>query len=112
MWRAASGACDQKSFRLGGEAWERVMPHRRDLARDREVGLHLAAARRAHGFSQEAIALILDVTARQVSNLEKGRSSLSALRLSQLAKLYGITVGQLLEWPLAAVACWCCCHVL
>lgn len=66
-----------------------------------ELGVRLRRAREAAGYTQEeaARALVLDATA--VAKMERGRRGVGALEIKRLASLYGTSIEDLLEDPLA-----------
>ncbi|TDB38038.1 MAG: XRE family transcriptional regulator [Actinobacteria bacterium] len=64
---------------------------------DIEIGQRLAARRRARGLSQEELAASLGVSRQAVSNWERAETAPDTDNLIALAKLYGITLDELLN---------------
>lgn len=61
-----------------------------------KLGIRLAELRKENGFSQEEIAEILAVSRQAVSNWERGESSPDTENLIELAKIYNITIDELI----------------
>jgi Zn-dependent peptidase ImmA (M78 family)/transcriptional regulator with XRE-family HTH domain len=66
-----------------------------------ELGTRLRRAREVAGYTQEEAARALGLDATAVAKMERGRRGVGALELKRLAALYGTTVEDLLEDPLA-----------
>jgi Zn-dependent peptidase ImmA (M78 family)/transcriptional regulator with XRE-family HTH domain len=66
-----------------------------------ELGTRLRRAREAVGYTQEESARALGLDATAVAKMERGRRGVGALELKRLASLYGTSVEDLLEDPLA-----------
>ncbi len=64
---------------------------------DIEIGQRLAARRRARGLSQEELAASLGVSRQAVSNWERAETAPDTDNLIALAKLYGVTLDELLN---------------
>ncbi|MFC4948249.1 helix-turn-helix domain-containing protein [Pseudonocardia sp. GCM10023141] len=70
---------------------------------DATLGARVRAARQANGLSLRALAALLEVSPATVSQIENGRTGLSVSRLSRIAEVLGLTVGQILDAPLLDV---------
>jgi transcriptional regulator with XRE-family HTH domain len=64
---------------------------------DAMVGARIRMFRINRGMSQTALAERIGVTFQQVQNYEKGANRVGASRLSQIASVLGISVGELFE---------------
>jgi len=64
---------------------------------DIEIGQRLAARRRTHGLSQEELAARLGLSRQAVSNWERAETAPDTDNLIALAKLYGVTLDELLQ---------------
>lgn len=62
-----------------------------------KIGAALAKARVKAGLSQREMAILIGKNERTVQNWEKGTSDPSTSNLFALAKLYGISVEELLK---------------
>jgi len=65
------------------------------LPADAQIGARVAAIRRAHGLSQDALGAVLGVSFQQIQKYETGKNRISAGRLVEIAKRFGISVAQL-----------------
>lgn len=75
----------------------RVAPDHDDADRFyREFGKHLHDARSATGLSQEALGTAVGLNRTSISNIEKGRQRLLMHQLPVLARILGVSVGDLL----------------
>jgi transcriptional regulator with XRE-family HTH domain len=63
------------------------------------VGAKIRMFRTNHGMSQTALAERIGVSFQQVQKYEKGANRVGASRLSQIASVLGISVGDLFESP-------------
>lgn len=61
-----------------------------------EIAARLTEMRRAHGYSQEELAQKLDISRQAVSKWERAESSPDTDNLIALAKLYGVSLDELL----------------
>jgi transcriptional regulator with XRE-family HTH domain len=66
---------------------------------DAMVGAKIRMFRINHGMSQTALAERIGVSFQQVQKYEKGANRVGASRLSQIASVLGISVGDLFESP-------------
>lgn len=66
-----------------------------------ELGTRLRRVREVAGYTQEEAARALGLDATAVAKMERGRRGVGALELKRLASLYGTSVEDLLEDPLA-----------
>ncbi len=66
---------------------------------DAMVGAKIRMFRTNHGMSQTALAERIGVSFQQVQKYEKGANRVGASRLSQIASVLGISVGDLFESP-------------
>ena len=73
------------------------MPRRRDDALLRRVGQRVADARRARGFSQEALAEAAGLEAVTLSRWETGDRALSLSALARIARELDLGLGDLLD---------------
>jgi len=64
---------------------------------DKHVGSRLRMRRIMLGMSQEKLAVGFGLTFQQVQKYEKGANRVGASRLSQIASVLGISVGELFE---------------
>jgi transcriptional regulator with XRE-family HTH domain len=64
---------------------------------DAHVGLRIRAARLAAGWSQERLGNALSVTFQQVQKYEKGVNRVGAGRLSDVAKILGVSMPYFFE---------------
>lgn len=71
---------------------------------DAMVGAKIRMFRINHGMSQTALAERIGVSFQQVQKYEKGANRVGASRLSQIASVLGITVGELFESSLEKTA--------
>ncbi|QDW40784.1 helix-turn-helix transcriptional regulator [Bradyrhizobium sp. KBS0727] len=71
---------------------------------DAMVGAKIRMFRINHGMSQTALADRIGVSFQQVQKYEKGANRVGANRLSQIASVLGITVGELFESSLEKTA--------
>src|SRR5437879_13800632 len=71
---------------------------------DAMVGARIRMFRINHGMSQTALAERIGVSFQQVQKYEKGANRVGASRLSQIASVLGITVGELVESSLETAA--------
>lgn len=62
-----------------------------------QIGIRLAALRKEHGFSQEALAERLAVSRQAISKWERGESLPDTDNLIALSRLYGITLDALIN---------------
>ena len=62
-----------------------------------EIAQRLAELRRARGYSQETLARELGLSRQAVSKWERAESSPDTDNLIQLAKLYGVSLDELLN---------------
>jgi len=65
-----------------------------------EIANRLSALRKLHGLSQEALAAALNVSRQAVSKWERGESSPDTDNIIALARLYGISLDELLLFDL------------
>lgn len=70
----------------------------------RTFGLTVAALRRRHGLTQEALAEQLQVTGKAISKWETGKGYPDISLLPKLAKALGVTVDYLLN-PVRTTIC-------
>ncbi|MBQ7010349.1 MAG: helix-turn-helix domain-containing protein [Clostridia bacterium] len=61
-----------------------------------EIANRLSALRKIHGLSQEALATALNVSRQAVSKWERGESSPDTDNIIALARLYGVSLDELL----------------
>ena len=59
-----------------------------DERHNQEIGMRIAELRRAHKLTQEALAEKLNVTAKYISHVERGCSSLSVKSLVELSRIF------------------------
>ena len=71
---------------------------------DAMVGAKIRMFRTNHGMSQTTLAERIGVSFQQVQKYEKGTNRVGASRLSQIASVLGISVGDLFESPLQKTA--------
>ncbi|SDJ20317.1 Transcriptional regulator, contains XRE-family HTH domain [Bradyrhizobium lablabi] len=71
---------------------------------DAMVGAKIRIFRINRGMSQTALAERIGVSFQQVQKYEKGANRVGASRLSQIASVLGIAVGELFESPLEKIA--------
>ena len=83
----------QIQHKRGGKPTE---PTGEELAALRELGLHIRAARKAAGLTQEALAEKCDIDPTYVSLLERGERNPPYLTLHRLANNIGIDVKRLI----------------
>lgn len=77
-----------------------MQPRRRVLRNPdtcQRLGPHLRATREAYGYTQAEVATQLNLSRAQYTNLEVGRCMLTFDQLVSIAKLYRLTVSQLLQ---------------
>lgn len=70
----------------------RPAPKRRNPI-DRHVGAHIRALRRARGMAQAELGKRLGVSVSQIQKYENGIDRVSAPRLFEIAKLFGVAIG-------------------
>jgi transcriptional regulator with XRE-family HTH domain len=75
------------------------MPGRKPDPLDAMVGARIRALRVTRGLSQTDLADKLGVTFQQVQKYEKGANRIGASRLSRIANMLGVAVGELFEPP-------------
>jgi len=73
------------------------MPGRKPDPLDAMVGAKIRVLRLSRGLSQSDLADQIGVTFQQVQKYEKGANRVGASRLSQIANVLGIPVGELFE---------------
>ena len=73
------------------------MPGRKPDPLDAKVGAKIRVLRVSRGLSQSDMADEIGVTFQQVQKYEKGVNRVGASRLSQIANVLGISVGELFE---------------
>jgi len=73
------------------------MPGRKPDPLDAMVGAKIRVLRLSRGLSQSDLADQIGVTFQQVQKYEKGANRVGASRLSQIANVLGISVGELFE---------------
>ncbi len=73
------------------------MPGRKPDPLDAMVGAKIRVLRVSRGLSQSNLADEIGVTFQQVQKYEKGANRVGASRLSQIADVLGISVGELFE---------------
>ena len=73
------------------------MPGRKPDPLDAMVGAKIRVLRVSRGLSQSDLADEIGVTFQQVQKYEKGANRVGASRLSQIANVLGISVGELFE---------------
>jgi transcriptional regulator with XRE-family HTH domain len=73
------------------------MPGRKPDRLDTVVGAKIRVLRVSRGFSQSNLADKIGVTFQQVQKYEKGANRVGASRLSQIADVLGVSVGELFE---------------
>jgi len=73
------------------------MPGRKPDPLDMTVGAKIRVLRVSRGLSQSDLADQIGVTFQQVQKYEKGANRVGASRLSQIANVLGISVGELFE---------------
>jgi transcriptional regulator with XRE-family HTH domain len=77
-------------------ATQKIDPRKADST-DVEVGRLVRALRMSHGFSQTDLANRIGVTFQQVQKYEGGVNRISMGRLTNVAKLFGVSVSYLLD---------------
>ncbi|HZR90538.1 MAG TPA: helix-turn-helix domain-containing protein [Bradyrhizobium sp.] len=75
------------------------MPGRKPDPLDAVVGAKIRVLRISRGLSQSDLADHIGVTFQQVQKYEKGANRVGASRLSQIANVLGVSVGELFEQP-------------
>jgi transcriptional regulator with XRE-family HTH domain len=65
------------------------------LPADAQIGARVAAIRRAHGLSQDALGAVLGVSFQQIQKYETGRNRISAGRLVEIAKRFNVSFADL-----------------
>ena len=73
------------------------MPGRKPDPLDAAVGAKIRVLRVSRGLSQSDLADQIGVTFQQVQKYEKGANRVGASRLSQIADVLGVSVGELFE---------------
>ena len=73
------------------------MANRKSGPLDAMVGARIRMFRVNRGMSQSVLAERIGVTFQQVQKYEKGANRVGASRLSQIASVLGISVGELFE---------------
>ncbi len=73
------------------------MPGRKPDPLDAKVGAKIRVLRVSRGLSQTDLADEIGVTFQQVQKYEKGANRVGASRLSQIANVLGVSVGELFE---------------
>lgn len=73
------------------------MPTRKSGPLDAMVGARISMLRANRGMSQAMFAERIGVTFQQVQEYERGASRVGASRLSQIASVLGVSVGELFE---------------
>ncbi|WP_024513686.1 helix-turn-helix transcriptional regulator [Bradyrhizobium sp. Tv2a-2] len=73
------------------------MPGRKPDPLDAMVGAKIRVIRVSRGLSQSDLADQIGITFQQVQKYEKGANRVGASRLSQIATVLGISVGELFE---------------
>jgi transcriptional regulator with XRE-family HTH domain len=66
---------------------------------DAMVGARISMLRVTRGMSQTMLAERIGVNFRQVQEYERGASRVGARRLSQIASVLGVSIGELFESP-------------
>lgn len=61
-----------------------------------ELGKSIASSRKKAGLTQEYVAEELELTTEQISRIERGLSTPSAIRLMQLADLFDCSISELM----------------
>ena len=75
------------------------MATRKSGALDAMVGARIRMLRVNRGMSQTALAERIGVTFQQVQKYEQGADRVGASRLSQIASVLGVSVGELFKSP-------------
>lgn len=76
------------------------------LPADVRIGERVAAIRRAHGLSQDALGAVLGVSFQQIQKYEKATNRISTGRIVEIAKRFNVSVADLCgeEKPLDPLA--------
>lgn len=61
-------------------------------------GLHLVQLRKAHGWSQEKLALESGLARSYVGGIERGQRNLALINICILAETLGVTPGEMLNF--------------
>jgi transcriptional regulator with XRE-family HTH domain len=77
------------------------MATRKSSLLDAMVGARISTLRVSRGMSQATLAERIGVTFQQVEKYERGAARVGASRLSQIASVLGVSVGELFESPRA-----------
>ena len=73
------------------------MPRTRNKEIDQKLGQRVRSLRRSKDMTQRAMAEKLDVTNTLIQAYESGRIRLSVSTLAELAKVLGVTLGEMVE---------------
>lgn len=74
----------------------RLTPAQRERLR-RDLGRRIGEARQAAGLTQQEVASSVRLTPSVVSKIERGERRLDPVELARFARLYGITIGELVR---------------
>ncbi len=72
---------------------------KKDPERDRELGANVLFWRKRCGVTQEHLAEFTGVSQQQILKYEKGETSMSAVRIEQIAQVLDLPVQRLFEPP-------------
>ncbi len=64
----------------------------RATEQDVEIGLRIAASRKARGLTQQELAKAIGITFQQIQKYEDGRNRVSASRLADIARAVGVPI--------------------
>lgn len=67
-----------------------------DERHNQKIGMRIAELRRAHKLTQEALAEKLNVTAKHISHVERGCSSLSVKSLVELSRIFDCSIDYII----------------
>ncbi len=73
-----------------------MIPQEQEVTYRKEVGRRIANIRRNLGYSQEMLAIELQINRSSLSDIERGKRRMDVVELINLAELFGVTVSLLL----------------